>query len=88
MAVLRNKRHRSFSRIEVVIDMIVTLEEMKQYLRVDFPEDDSLIEHLISGAEKMCMDIIRTEDIDTLKAVSNAKTGSFLCRQPICYGTS
>lgn len=30
--------------------MIVTLEEMKQYLRVDFPEDDSLIEHLISGS--------------------------------------
>lgn len=57
--------------------MIVTLEEMKQYLWVDFPEDDSLIEHLISGAEKMCMDIMRTEDIDTLKAVPNAKTAVF-----------
>ena len=28
--------------------MIVTLEEMKQYLRVDFDDDDSLIETLIT----------------------------------------
>lgn len=29
--------------------MIVTLEEMKQYLRVDFDDDDSLIETLITS---------------------------------------
>lgn len=54
--------------------MIVALEEMKQYLRVDFPDDDSLIENLISSAEKICMDIMRTEDVNMLKNEPNAKT--------------
>lgn len=54
--------------------MIVSLEEMKQYLRVDFPDDDSLIEYLISSAEKICMDIMRTEDANTLTFEPNAKT--------------
>lgn len=31
--------------------MIVTLEEAKEWLRVDFEEDDSLIEGLVSAAE-------------------------------------
>ena len=42
--------------------MAVTLSEMKTYLRVDYDEDDALIESLISSAEKLCMDILRTED--------------------------
>lgn len=54
--------------------MIVTLDEMKQYLRVDFPDDDSLIEYLLSSAEKICMDIMRTDDANTLKSETNAKT--------------
>ena len=54
--------------------MIVSLEEMKQYLRVDFPDDDSLIEYLMSSAEKICMDIMRTEDADLLISEPNAKT--------------
>ncbi|WNX86034.1 head-tail connector protein [Agathobaculum sp. NTUH-O15-33] len=55
--------------------MIVTLEEMKQYLRVDFPDDDSLIEYLLSSAEKICMDIMRTDDANALQSEPNAKTG-------------
>lgn len=39
--------------------MIVTLEEMKQYLRVDFDDDDFLIETLITSATRLCMDITR-----------------------------
>jgi uncharacterized phage protein (predicted DNA packaging) len=54
--------------------MIVSLDEMKQYLRVDFPDDDSLIEYLMSSAEKICMDIMRTEDANALKSEPNAKT--------------
>ena len=30
--------------------MIVSLEEMKQYLRVDFDDDDAIITALITGA--------------------------------------
>ena len=54
--------------------MIVTLEEMKQYLRVDFQDDDSLIEYLLSSAEKICMDIMRTDDANALTSEPNAKT--------------
>ena len=32
--------------------MVVTLEEMKNYLRVDFEEDDLLMASFISAAEK------------------------------------
>lgn len=41
--------------------MIITLEEMKQYLRVDFDDDDSLIETLITSATRLCMDITRQD---------------------------
>ena len=30
--------------------MIITLDEMKTYLRVDYSEDDALIESMISSA--------------------------------------
>lgn len=53
--------------------MIVTLEEMKQYLRVDYEDDDSLIEYLLSSAEKICMDILRTNDKDRLDSEPNGK---------------
>lgn len=39
--------------------MIVSLEEMKNYLRVDYAEDDALIQRLISAAERLCMDVAR-----------------------------
>ena len=50
--------------------MIVTLEEMKQYLRVDFDDDDSLIETLITSATRHCMDITRQ---DAFEESENAK---------------
>ena len=53
--------------------MIVTVEEMKSYLRVDFEDDDSLIENLITAAKKQCMDILRTDDEADLSAAQNGK---------------
>ena len=41
---------------------MVTLEEMKNYLRVDYDEDDALIRGLITAAGRQCMDILRTDD--------------------------
>ena len=52
--------------------MIVTLEEMKQYLRVDFDDDDFLIETLITSATRLCMDITRQDE----DAFEEAKTQS------------
>ena len=54
--------------------MLVTLEEMKQYLRVDYDDDDFLIHTFMQSAEKLCMDVMRTEDINVLAKDENAKT--------------
>ena len=53
--------------------MLVTLEEMKGYLRVDFDEDDALIESMIRAAEKTCMDVARMDDTQEFYAVENAE---------------
>lgn len=53
--------------------MIVSLEEIKQYLRVDYEDDDSLIEYLICSAKKICMDIIRTDNEEEFATDDNAK---------------
>ena len=53
---------------------MVTLEEMKQYLRVDFDDDDSLIESLIDGSEKLCADICRLDDAEDLAEIENSRT--------------
>ena len=42
--------------------MIITLDEMKNYLRVDNDEDDELITALIESSQKLCMDIARISD--------------------------
>lgn len=57
--------------------MLITLEEMKNYLRVDFDDDDALIEALITAATRICMDILRTENLDELSAYENAKAAIF-----------
>ena len=50
--------------------MIITLEEMKQYLRVDFDDDDFLIETLITSATRLCMDITRQDPLKKVKMQS------------------
>ena len=51
----------------------ITLEEMKQYLRVDFNDDDGLIEMLIISSEKLCMDIARIDEKPEYEELENAK---------------
>lgn len=53
--------------------MIVTLEEMKQYLRVDYPDDDGILGDIIEAAHKLCMDIARIEDDEVFESDKNAK---------------
>lgn len=52
---------------------MVTLEEMKQYLRVEYDDDDSLIQDLIAGAEKLCADVARKDSVDDLAELENAR---------------
>ncbi len=42
--------------------MIVSREEMKEYLRVSFEDEDDLIDGLIETAEGICMDVARAAD--------------------------
>lgn len=53
--------------------MVVTLNEMKNYLRVDYDEDDALIENMVGAAEKICMDVARMDDEGEFARVENAK---------------
>lgn len=42
---------------------VVTLEEMKNYLRVDFDDDDALLEGIIAQSQQICMDVARFTDL-------------------------
>ena len=53
--------------------MVVTLNEMKNYLRVDYDEDDALIESIIGAPERLCMDVVRMDSLEEFSAVENAK---------------
>ena len=53
--------------------MLVTLEEAKNYLRVDTVDDDRLIETILSAAHQMSMDILRTDDPSVLEQEADAK---------------
>lgn len=59
--------------------MGVTLEEMKKYLRVDFDDDDALIEKLITEAKNRCKDILRIEDETDTSSISNFDLGVMYC---------
>ena len=52
---------------------MLTLDETKTYLRVDYDEDDELIENLINMAKQLCMDILRTDDESVLFEDANCK---------------
>ena len=41
--------------------MIVPLETVKSYLRVDYDDDDAIIEQFIAMAEQLCADTLRHE---------------------------
>ena len=43
--------------------MIISVEEMKKYLRVDFEDDDDLIEAFIGSAQRKIQDILRCDDM-------------------------
>ena len=42
--------------------MLVTLSEMKQYLRVDTASEDTLITNIIKTAESICRDVARLDE--------------------------
>ena len=53
--------------------MMISLEEAKNYLRVDTADDDTLIQNILIAAEKLCMDTLRADKPSVLEAEPNAK---------------
>ena len=47
--------------------MIVTVKEMKNYLRVDHEDDDRLLSDLIEQGQQICMDVARIADEDVFE---------------------
>ena len=54
--------------------MTVTVDEMKNYLRVDFEDDDALIGDLIRQGKQICMDVARITDEDEFEDLQGTKT--------------
>ncbi|MCP1638607.1 putative phage protein (predicted DNA packaging) [Streptococcus gallinaceus] len=54
--------------------MIVALEEMKSYLRVDSSDDDTLILSLLDSAEKLCIHVARLEEKEVEEHTEELKT--------------
>jgi hypothetical protein len=50
---------------------------MKNYLRVDFDDDDALFESLISASENLCMDIARIDSTSDFEQLENAKVTNY-----------
>lgn len=73
--------------------MIVSVEEMKKYLRVDFDDDDALIEDLLNASEKLCLDTSRMSldelnDLNTIKiAIMYAVAYMYEHKESIDYHT-
>lgn len=53
--------------------MLITLDEIKNYLRVDFDDDDGLLTALIASGQQLCMDVARITDTSTFEAEPNAR---------------
>lgn len=53
--------------------MIVTVKEMKDYLRVDFEDDDRLLSDLIEQSQQICMDVARIADEDVFEEQVGAR---------------
>lgn len=53
--------------------MIITLDEMKNYLRVDHEDDDILLESLIVSSEQLCMDVARIPDEESFEKETCSK---------------
>ena len=53
---------------------MVEREEMKNYLRIDFDDDDRLIDDLILTSRRLCLDILRSDDETLLESIPTAKT--------------
>lgn len=54
--------------------MIVSIDEAKEYLRIDADDEDSTVESLLKSAQSLCMDVARLDEEKFDAAGDIAKT--------------
>ena len=64
---------------------MISLEEAKNYLRVDFDADDSLISALLSASEALCRAVARLSEDDWNSLCSDTSPQRDLMRVGILY---
>ena len=55
------------------MQLVETVKEMKNYLRVDFDDDDVLLSDLIEQGQQICMDVARITDEDEFEDLQGTK---------------
>lgn len=50
--------------------MTVTLEEVKTYLRIDYEDEDVLLQTLIQAATELCADVVRIPAAELMEQVN------------------
>lgn len=58
---------------------MIELSEIKNYLRVDYDDDDELLESLLASSKKFCLDILRSDDESLLETLDTGKVAVFYC---------
>lgn len=54
--------------------MLISLKKMKEYLKVDYDDDDAVIRDMEGAAERMVMDIMRVDTLEYFKKDHCIKT--------------
>ncbi len=54
--------------------MLISLKKMKEYLKVDYDDDDAVIRDMEGAAERMVMDIMRVDTLEYFKKDHYIKT--------------
>ena len=59
--------------------MLITLDEIKNYLRVDFDDDDELLTAFLASGQQLCMDVARITDVAVFEAEPRSCTPWPIC---------
>lgn len=62
--------------------MLVTLGEVKDYLRIDTDDEDEVVASLMQNAETLCKDVARVEKVEDFEALGE------VAKQAVLYSTA
>ena len=62
--------------------MLVTLREVKDYLRIDTDDEDEVVASLMQNAETLCKDVARVERVEDFEVLGE------VAKQAVLYSTA